>query len=103
MEIKVPNITIVSEEKLKLLEIYIDNRLNFDYYISQLSKKAGKKMHALTQVCKYMNLSQRKLIANAFIMSQFSYCHLIWMLHSRSMDHRISRTHERTPRLIYPN
>ena len=44
--IKVSNITTMSEEKVKLLGIYIDkvldNRLNFDYYISQLCKKAVK-------------------------------------------------------------
>ena len=50
-----------------------------------------------------MDISQRKLIANAFIMSQFSYCPLIWMFHSRAMERRINRIHERTLRLIYPN
>ena len=70
MEIKVSNITILCEEKVKLLRIYIDNRLKFDYYISQLCKKAEKKL--LTQVLKYTNISQHKLIANAFIMFQFS-------------------------------
>ena len=63
----------------------------------------GKKLHALTRVFKYMNISQRKLIANAFIMSQFSYCPLIWMFHSRAMQHRKNRINERTLRLIYPN
>ena len=32
--IEVANMTIMSEEKLKLLGIHIDNRLNFDYHIS---------------------------------------------------------------------
>ena len=50
-----------------------------------------------------MDISQRKLIANAFIMSQFSYCPLIWMFHSRAMEHRINKIHERTLRHIYPN
>ena len=36
-------------------------------------------------------------------MSQFSYCPLIWMFHSRAMEHRINRIHERTLWLIYPN
>ena len=60
--------TIMSEEKVKLLGIHIDNRPNFGYHISQLCKKAGKKLHALTRVFKYMDISQRKLIANHFIM-----------------------------------
>ena len=101
--IEVSNIAIMSEEKVKLLEIYTDNRLNFDYHISQLCKKAGKKLHALTRVFKYMNISQRKLIANAFITSRFSYCPLIWMFHSRAMKDRKNKIHERTLRLIYPN
>ena len=50
-----------------------------------------------------MDISQRKLIVNAFIMFQFSYCPLIWMFHSRDLEHRINRIHERTLRLIYPN
>ena len=95
--------TIMSEEKVKLLGIDIDNRLNFDYHISQLYKKAGKKIHALTRVFKYMDTSQCKLIENAFIMSQFPYCSLIWMFHSRAMKHRINRIYEKTLRLIYPN
>ena len=101
--IEVANMTIMGEEKVKYLGIHIGNRLNFDYHISQLCKKAGKKLHALTRVFKYMDISQRKLIANVFIMSQFSYCSLIWMFHSRAMEHRINRIHKRTLRLIYPN
>ena len=34
--IEVSNITIMSEEKVKLFGIHIDNRLNFDDHISQL-------------------------------------------------------------------
>ena len=89
--IEMSNINIMSEVKVELLGISIDNRLNFDYHVSQLCKKAGKKLHALTRVFKYMNISQRQLIPNVFIMSQFSHCPLIWMFHSRAIEHRISR------------
>ena len=66
LEIEVSNITIISEEKVKLLGIYNDNRLNFDDHVSQLSKKAGKKLDTLTSVLKYMKTLQCKLIINAF-------------------------------------
>ena len=78
--------TIMSAEKVKLLAIHISSRLNFDYHISQLCKKAGKKLPALTRVFKYMDISKRKLIVNAFILSQFSYCPLIWIFHCRAME-----------------
>ena len=62
------NITVISEEKITLLttELFF----NLAYHISQPCKKAGKILHVLTRIFKYMNISQRKLTANAF-MSQF--------------------------------
>ena len=50
-----------------------------------------------------MDISQRKLIANVFKMSQLLHCPLIWMFHSRAMEYRINRIHERSLRRIYPN
>ena len=38
---------------------------------------------------------------NSFFKSQFSYCPLIWMFHSRIMNNKINRLHERCMRLIY--
>ena len=92
-----------SKEKVNPLAIHINNRINFDDNISQLCKKVEKKLHALSWVFKYIKISEQKLIVNDFKMSQFSYCTLIWMFHDRSKEHRISRTHERTLRFIYPN
>ena len=37
----------------------------------------------------------------AFITCQFSYCPLIWMLHSRTLNNRINNIHERALRLTY--
>ena len=40
---------------------------------------------------------------NAFITSQFSYCPLVWMFHSRTLNNRINKIHERALRLVYKN
>ena len=37
----------------------------------------------------------------AFITPQFSYCSLIWMLHSKASSNRINNIHERALRLTY--
>ena len=94
---------VTSESMVKLLGIHIDNRLNFDYHVSQLCKKASKKLHALARIFKYVETSKRKILVNAFIISQFSYCPLIWMFHNRKMEHSINRIHERALCLIYPS
>ena len=39
----------------------------------------------------------------AFIASQFSYCPLVWMFHSRTLNNRINKIHERALRLVYKN
>ena len=38
---------------------------------------------------------------NAFFKSQFSYCPLVWMFHSRTLNNRINKLHERCLRIIY--
>ena len=85
----------------KLLGVHIDYKLKFDVHIETLSKKVGKKFHALVRVIKYMSTNQAQLLMRSFIMSQFSYCLLIWMCHIRKINTQIDKLHERTLRLVY--
>ena len=48
-----------------------------------------------------MDLPKRKFLMKAFITSQFSYCPLIWMLHSSTLNNRFNNIHERALRLTY--
>ena len=50
-----------------------------------------------------MDLSKRRNLMKAFITSQFSYCPLIWMFHSRNLNNKINRIHEQALRLVYQN
>ena len=48
-----------------------------------------------------MDLPKREVLMKVFITSQFSYCPLIWMLHSRTLNIHINNIHERPLRLTY--
>ena len=48
-----------------------------------------------------MNQGKLRLLMKAFIESQFSYCPLVWMFHSRTLNNRINRLHERGLRMVY--
>ena len=85
----------------KILGVDFDNKLNFDTHITKLCKKAGQKLHALARVSNFMSVNQKRVIMNAFIYSQFSYCPLIWMCHSRTLNTKINKLHERALRLVY--
>ena len=41
------------------------------------------------------------MLMKAFVYSQFSYCPLMWMFHSRKMEHRINSIHKRALKLVY--
>ena len=48
-----------------------------------------------------MNLSKRKALMKTFVISQFNYWPLVWMFHSRKLNHRINRIHERALTVTY--
>ena len=48
-----------------------------------------------------MDFPKRRLIMKAFITSQFGYCPLIWMFHSRALNNKINAIHERALRITY--
>ena len=98
---KIGDYTIDNSECEKLLGVKIDVNLNFNDHISDVCKKASRKISALARVTPFMGLSKRKLLMNAFLISQFSYCPLIWMCHSRSNNRKINMLHERCLRIIY--
>ena len=48
-----------------------------------------------------MTFDQIRLIMNSFITSHFSYCSLVRMFHSRTLNEKINRIHERALRIVY--
>ena len=47
-----------------------------------------------------MSIPKLRIILKAFIESQFSYCPLVWMFHSRTLNTRINNLHEKALRLV---
>ena len=79
----------------------IDNKLTFESHVTKICNRASQKLHALARISNIMSLEKRKVIMNAFITSQFGYCPLIWMCHSRKLNTRINNIHERVLRIVF--
>ena len=92
---QIQQLKIFNSNQEKLLGIKIDNKLTFEEHVSELCSKACQKLHALS-----MKPLQRRIIMKAFISSQFGYCPLIWMFHSRKLNNRINKIHERAPHCL---
>ena len=92
---KIGEFDVKNSREEKLLGVKIDSKLSFEHHVSSLCKKASQKLHALARVVNFMDLAKRKSLMKAFITSQFNYCPLIWMFHSRQLNNRINKTQER--------
>ena len=100
-DVSIGDASIKTSTKETLFGILIDSEISFDQYISSICSKASKKLNALGHIATFMFFNKHRTLMKAFIESQLSYCPLIWMFHSRTMNNKINRIHERALRLVY--
>ena len=70
---------IKNSSEVELLGITIDSQLKFKKHIDNLCRKASYKLHALRRIRNFLTVEKAKMLANAFINSQFTYTPLVWM------------------------
>ena len=100
--INVRNETVSNSSNQKVLGIRCNSNFRLKDHVASLCKKTSQKLNALTRLAQYMNLVvQRRSIMKAFIRSQFQYCPLVWMFHSRKINSRINNLHGRSLRVVY--
>ena len=98
---KIGKAKIWESKSQKLLGVEIDRTLNFNDHVRTLCNNAGKKLSVLARLSNFMSITQKRIIMKSFIESQFGYCPLVWMFHSRSLNNRINHIHERALRIVY--
>ena len=101
VSVNVDGFKIDKSDTEKLLGVKFDKKLTFDDHISDICKKAGRKISALARVTPYMGIAKKNILMNAFFTSQFSYCPLVWMCHSSTNNNKINRLDERSLRIVY--
>ena len=89
-----------NSKEQNILGVTIDNKLTFKSHIKNLGKKASQKIGALSRLSNHLNHSQKGLVLNFIVKSQFSYCSLVWMLCSRTFSYMINKVHESALRVI---
>ena len=101
MPIKINNDTIDCSPQQKLLGVIIDNELKFESHVNNLCKKSNQKLKALSRIAPDMKIGKLKMIMNVFLNSQFGYCPLLWMFHSRKLNKCINRIQEKALRFVF--
>ena len=101
-EITIANYKIASSNSEELLGVVIDSKVTFAKHIENLCRKTNQKLHALARVANFMTSEKRRLVMKTFVFSQFNYCPLVWMCHSRKLNNKINRLQEeRALRIVY--
>ena len=99
--VKMGDEKIWESAKQKLLGMEIRRNLNFDDHVISLCKKSGRNVAVLARLSKFMSFKQKRILRKTFVESQFGYCPLIWMFHSRKVNSKINHLQKRSLRIVY--
>jgi len=69
---------IESTEKLNLLEVTIDSKLNFSHHINNVCKKASQRIRVLMRLKNLIPREAKLQLYKAAILPHLTYCHLTW-------------------------
>ena len=88
----IDNNRIKSEKIHELLGIAVDSKLIYETILITFAKKQAEKE---AWISNYITFDKREIIMKAFIISQFSYCPFVWIIHSKRLGKKINTSHER--------
>ena len=89
-KVRFASASIGSSPSEKLIGIILDPELKLEEHINKICNIVNKKPNALHCTGSQMSLDKREMLLRAFVESQFSYCPLIWMFHSRTVNDKIN-------------
>ena len=95
VDICVNDIILKPINSVKLLGVTIDHKLNFKSHVTSICKSASLKVKALLRIRPYIDLVSARRLCNAYILSTFNYCPLIWMNGCKSNNELINKVHQR--------
>ena len=96
LKINIKGSLLSNKKTVKLLGVAIDNKINkpdLNLVCEKFVKKSG--------ISRSISKKKLRVILMAFTMSQFSYCPVLWMYHSRTLNNKVNKLHEKTLRFIY--
>ena len=88
------DITLLSELRVKLLGVIIDDRLQFNDHISAMCCRAAR-------ISEHLDSKSKHIIYNSFVASNFNYCPLVWHFCGQVNNNKLEKLQERSLRIIH--
>ena len=74
---------------MKLFGVEIDSESNFDMHVKELCQKINQKLCAFSRIRPFLTREKAKILLTSIVMSNLSYCPLIWIFCSKSANKEI--------------
>ena len=91
MVIVLDDISIESVSNIDILGVKFDHKLNFDDHVKALCVKASRQVSVLLRLSNFLDIESRKTIYRTFILSNFSYCPVVWFFTSKKSMQMIAK------------
>ena len=93
---------VKNNDQIELFGVKVDDGLNFSNHISELFKKASKKVGVLTRLRNLIPCSAKLTIFKTSILPYLTYCHIVWHFCKVSDRRKIEdRVQERALRAVF--
>ena len=76
--LRIDDIKLKPEPHVKILGVFLDDKLSFNQHVSISFTKVARQLNALARISSYLNISSRSLLYNRFVRSNFNYCAMVW-------------------------
>lgn len=83
-----------------LLGVTLDDKLDYTRHISNICKKAAWQLCALGRLSKYLSVDAKMTIFRSFIVSNLSYCKLVWHFCNKKCEKKLEKLQERGLRIV---
>ena len=93
------NIKVLSS--VELLGIQIDDKLNFNLYISNICSSTSNQSIALIRLKRFLGFKEKRIVIKSFSKGNFNYCPLVWMFSSASSLKKIENLKKRVLKFLY--
>ena len=100
VQVSLVDIDIAFVQKIDVLGVCIDGKLNFNEHVRRICSKASAQISALQRLTGLVDYPGRKAIYTSFIASNFNYCPLVWFFTSRNSIDKIDKIQQRALRFV---
>ena len=92
--------TVDRERVVRNLGLHMDERLNFEYHVNNMVKRAFGKLKTAWKYGKFLSAQSKRIIAECYILSQFNYLDVVWRTITKRLWNKIQRIQNNCVRFI---